>query len=81
MSKSNKKHHKHICSSCGRPIYHNDLYFECDFCGNILCEACVDVDELIEASHEEGEIQDLSEYTCPDCCSTCKVHNKQLLEA
>lgn len=71
-----------LCSCCGRPIAKNDLHFTCEFCGAILCEACIEVDELLEAAHAEEEAPaDLNEYICPQCFTPCMVHNGKLLKA
>lgn len=75
-----------LCASCGRPILTKvDLYFECTFCGHTLCEACVEIDELIEAaksiSNDNNDEENLNEFVCSNCYAPTIIHNKKLLSA
>ena len=57
-----EKKHKNHCKGCRRYVC-DECYTECDCCGDIFCEECLE-------AHEEGKpIKNKDRERCPDCKS------------
>lgn len=56
------------CHVCGKDITDDDNSWECDFCGNAICDDC------------ESEVRSDFDHVCKKCAKTCSTCGKEYEE-